>query len=97
MEVTMNGIVAENGQMVTDEMIANWENALENDQWPADWVNVGGIVEGSLPKVAQETATLSLKVPVAMKKVLEEQAKNNGESTGAYVRGVLAQFLMTSA
>jgi hypothetical protein len=34
MEVDMNGIVAENGKVVTDEMIADWESALERDEWP---------------------------------------------------------------
>lgn len=28
----MNGIVAENGKVVTDEMIADWESALERDE-----------------------------------------------------------------
>lgn len=42
----MNGIVAENGKVVTDEMIADWESALERDEWPSGWVNVGEIVEG---------------------------------------------------
>lgn len=31
----MNGIVAENGKVVTDEMIADWESALERDEWPS--------------------------------------------------------------
>ena len=48
----MNGIVAENGKVVTDEMIADWESALERDEWPSGWVNVGEVVEGKLPKAA---------------------------------------------
>ena len=31
-EVDMKGIVAENGKVVTDEMIAGWESALERDE-----------------------------------------------------------------
>ena len=57
----MNGIVAENGKVVTDEMIADWESALERDEWPSGWVNVGEVVEGKLPKAVPETVTLSLK------------------------------------
>lgn len=94
MEVDMNGIVAENGKVVTDEMIADWESALERDEWPSGWVNVGEIVEGRLPKAATETVTLSLKVPVAMKRALEKEAKAEGKPTGAYVRGILADGLM---
>lgn len=93
----MNGIVAENGKVVTDEMIAGWESALERDEWPSGWVNVGEIVEGKLPKAAPETVTLSLKVPAAMKRALEKEAKAEGKSTGAYARGILADGLMAIA
>ncbi len=31
----MSKIVAENGKVITDEIINEWENALENDQWPS--------------------------------------------------------------
>lgn len=61
------------------------------------WVNVGEIVEGKLPKAAPETVTLSLKVPVAMKRALEKEAKAEGKSTGAYARGILADGLMAIA
>lgn len=93
----MNGIVAENGKLVTDEMIANWEDALERDEWPEGWVNIGEIVEGRLPKVTPDTVTLSLKVPAAMKRAIDGKAKSEGKSTGAYVRGVIADSLMVSA
>ena len=78
----MNGIVAENGKVVTDEMIADWESALERDEWPSGWVNVGEIVEGKLPKAAPETVTLSLKVPAAMKRALEKEAKAERQVDG---------------
>lgn len=85
------------GEVVTDEMIAGWESALERDEWPSGWVNVGEIVEGKLPKAAPETVTLSLKVPAAMKRALEKEAKAEGKSTGAYARGILADGLMAIA
>lgn len=74
-----------------------WESALERDEWPSGWVNVGEIVEGKLPKAAPETVTLSLKVPAAMKRALEKEAKAEGKSTGAYARGILADGLMAIA
>jgi hypothetical protein len=43
------------------------------------------------------TVTLSLKVPVAMKRALEKEAKAEGKSTGAYARGILADGLMAIA
>lgn len=93
----MDGIVAENGKVVTDAMIADWESALERDEWPSGWVNVGDVVDGRLPKAAPETVTLSLKVPAAMKRALEREAKAEGKSTGAFARGILADGLMSMA
>lgn len=90
----MSGIVAENGKVVTDQMIADWESALERDEWPKGWVNVGDVIDAKLPKSASETVTLSLKVSVAMKRALEKEAKAEGKSTGAYARGILAEGLM---
>lgn len=40
---------------------------------------------------------LSLKVPAAMKRALEKEAKAEGKSTGAYARGILADGLMAIA
>ena len=93
----MNGIVAENGKVVTDEMIAGWESALERDEWPSGWVHVGDIVGGKRPKAASATVTLSLKVPAAMTRALENEAKAEGKSTGAFARGILADGLMSMA
>lgn len=76
-------------------MIADWESALERDEWPSGWVKVGEIVLGELPKASPETVTLSLKVPIAMKRALEREAKVEGKSTGAYARGILADGLMS--
>ena len=93
----MNGIVAENGRVVTDEMIAGWEEVLEHDEWPKGWVNVGEIVEGKLPKSLSDAVTLSVKIPAPMKKVIETEAEREGKTTSAYVRGVLADSLMAIA
>ncbi len=93
----MNGIVAENGKVVTDEMIADWESALERDEWPSGWVNVGEIVEGKLPKAAPDTVTMSLKVTASMNRAIDKEAKSEGKSTGAYARGILADGLMAIA
>ena len=30
----MKKVLAENGKAVTDEMIAEWESALDRDEWP---------------------------------------------------------------
>lgn len=93
----MSGIVAENGKVVTDEMIATWEEALERDEWPAGWENVGEIIEGRLPPSLSDSVTLSVKIPAAMRSALEAEALAEGKSASAYVRGVLARSLMATA
>lgn len=45
-----SGIIAENGEVVTDEMISGWEEALGRDEWPNGWANVGEIVEEEPPQ-----------------------------------------------
>lgn len=47
--------------------------------------------------MADVVVTLSLKVPAAMKRALEKEAKAEGKSTGAYARGILADGLMAIA
>lgn len=93
----MNGIVAENGMLVTDEMIAGWETALERDEWPSGWENVGEVYEGRLPSSMADSVTLSVKIPTPMKRVIDSEARSEGETTSAYVRGVLADSLMAIA
>ena len=93
----MSSIVAENGVIVTDEMIADWEAALERDEWPSGWTNVGEVVEGRLPAPMTDSVTLSVKIPAPMKRVIDAEAKNEGKTTSAYVRGVLADSLMSLA
>ena len=93
----MSGIVAENGKVVTDGMIASWESALDADKWPSGWENVGDVVEGRLPTPLSDSVTLSVKIPAPMKRVIEHEAESHGLTTSAYVRGVLADALMTTA
>lgn len=93
----MSGIIADGGKLVTDEMIAGWEEALERDEWPSGWTNVGEVVEGRLPSSLSDAVTLSVKIPAAMKRAIDAEAEHEGKSTSAYVRGVLADSLMATA
>ena len=93
----MSWIVAEDGKVVTDEMIAEWEESLERDEWPAGWVNVGEVVEGRLPTSLSDAVTLSVKIPAPRKRVIDANAEHEGKTTSAFVRGVLAKSLMATA
>lgn len=90
----MDKIIAENGQEVTEEMIEGWCEALDKDEWPSGWRNVGEVVDGRQPQTTSSTETLSVKIPAAMKKAIDREAKDEGLSTSAYVRKLLANSLM---
>lgn len=90
----MAGITAIDGTRVTDEMINTWCDALDRDEWPDGWQNVGDIVEG-MPEVrGPATQTLSVKVPTAMKHAVDKKAKSEGVSTSSFVRAALAKALL---
>ena len=90
----MSDIRAANGQAVTEEMIDRWCEALDRDEWPDGWRNVGEIISGRPPAAAESTAVISLKVPVGMKRAIEREAKNEGLTTSAFARKALEERLL---
>lgn len=89
----MSDIIAANGTKVTDEMIDKWSEALDKDMWPVGWESRSDVVYGRPPISAGGSATLSIKVPKAMKDALEQQAKAHGTTTSNYARTLLAGAL----
>ena len=92
----MSNLVANNGQVVTDEMIENWANSLDADEWPNGWKNVGGIVDGVPKTNSANTETLSIKIPVAMKVAVTKGAQDSGQTTSAFVRGIIENSLISN-
>ena len=91
----MSDITAIDGKVVTDKMINEWSNALDNDKWPSGWRNVGEIVEG-LPKTSSaNTETLSIKIPASMKIAVTKSAQDSGQTTSAFVRGIIENSLVS--
>jgi hypothetical protein len=39
-------VKAADGKVVTDKMIDSWRKALDCDEWPEGWINVGETVGG---------------------------------------------------
>lgn len=76
-------------------MIASWGEALDRDEWPEGWHNVGGVVE-SLPSSSEAMSTISLKVPLSMRRAIEREAKEEGVSISAFVRGALVDRLIAA-
>lgn len=89
--------VAPDGSEITEEMIARWCDAYEQGEFPEDERTVGGVVQGRPPLSADDTVTISLKVPAGMKRAIDGEAKRRGLSASAYMRGAIADSLMRSA
>ena len=70
--------------------------ALDADEWPQGWRNVGGVV-GRPPMSPEGSAVLSVKVPPSMKRALEAKAADSGVSTSDLVRTILADSLAVAS
>lgn len=90
----MKTFKAANGQTVTNEMLNRWSEALDRDEWPQGEYNDGGVIIGRPPLSVGGSSVLSVKLPTAMKRAIESNAKSVGVSTSDYVREVLAKELM---
>lgn len=90
----MTAIRTASGQLVTDEMIDVWCESLDRDEWPSDWVNVGDVVHGKPPIDSGESVVLSVKIPLGMKRAIENRAKDRGVSTSAVARELLEDGLL---
>lgn len=93
----MEPIKTADSKLVTEEMIERWGTALDHDEWPDDWHNNGKVVIGRPPMSAEGSAVLSVKVPPAMKRALENKAKDAGVSTSDMVRTILANSLLAAS
>ena len=90
----MDAIKTSDGRIITKEKLDAWSAALDADEWPRGWVNVGEIVHGRPPLSAEGSAVLSVKVPPSMKRAIEREAKNEGITTSDFVRSLLADGLV---
>lgn len=88
--------IAANGQELTEDMINHWCEAYERGEFPEGERTAGRVVYGRPPLSSEGTATISVKVPIGMKKAIEEQAKAEGVSTSAYARSALADKLLAA-
>lgn len=77
---------------------------------PPLWISVGSLPDGRFAELIgfmdmdgawcvfhAFSVTLSVKIPTPMKRVIDSEARSEGKTTSAYVRGVLADSLMAIA
>lgn len=87
--------IAANGQQITEGMINRWCDSYEKGEFPEGERTVGTVVHGRPPlSNGEATVTLSVKIPIGMKKAIEDEARSEGISSSAYVRGVIADSLI---
>lgn len=89
--------IAANGQEITETMIDNWCDAYERGEFPEGERSVGEVVMGRPPLSSEKTVTLNVKIPVGMKATLARKAAENGTTTSAYVRNVLANDILAAS
>lgn len=87
-------VKAANGTIITDEKLDAWCEAFDKDQWPEGWENKSEVVYGRPPLSAGGSATLSIKVPVAMKEKIAQEAAARGTTISNYARTLLAEGLL---
>jgi len=90
----MDAIKAADGTLVTEKMMKRWTDALDKDEWPKGEYSVGKVIIGRPPLSVEGSAVLSVKVPLAMKRAIEREAKSSGLTTSDYVRTIIASELV---
>lgn len=91
----MSDFVAISGQTVTDEMLDRLEAVYAAGEFPPGSHPVGDVIHGAPRALSAEgSATLSVKIPVAMKRAIADKAKREHVSTSEVVRAMLARSLV---
>lgn len=92
----MEDIKASNGKVVTENMLDEVCAALDADEWPEGWRNVGGVV-GRPPMSPEGSAVLSVKIPPAMKQAIADKAHAAGVPMSVMVRTMLEESLHSAS
>lgn len=90
----MSDFTAIDGQKITDEKLAAWEQDYAQGTFPEGEKNLSQVIHGSPRSLSSEgSETLSVKIPVAMKRALIATAKKQQLTTSELVRITLAKSL----
>ena len=84
---------AADGQIITDEQMDAWSQALGEGEWPKGWESRGKAVH-SKPRLANiNIVTLPVKMPASMKKTIEHEAQKEEMDPSDYARDILKKAL----
>ena len=90
----MSDFTAIDGQKITEEKLAAWEQDYAQGLFPEGERNLSQVIHGSPRSLSGEgSETLSVKTPLAMKRALIATAKKQQLTTSELVRIALAKSL----
>ena len=81
------------GQIITDEQMNAWSQALGEDKWPKGWESRSKAVHSKPRLSALNIVALSVKMPASMKKTIVQEAKKQEISPSCYARDLLKKAL----
>lgn len=82
--------VAEGGIPVSSKMLDSWVESYKAGRLPEGYAFDGPIRPGRPKLIEGEMATITIRIPLSLKKALTREAENAGMTTSGYVREVLA-------
>lgn len=90
----MSAFAVIDGQIITDEKLNAWERGYAQGTFPEGERNLSQVIHGSPCSLSSEgSETLSVKIPVAMKRALIATAREQQLTTSELVRITLAKSL----
>ena len=88
----MGDFTAMNGQAVNDEMLESLEASYAAGEFPTGEYSVGGVIHGAPRALSSEgSAVLSVKVPLAMKRAIQAEARHANTTPSAIVCSLIAR------
>lgn len=82
--------IAEGGTVVNAEMLESWIESYDADELPEGY-SFDGLVRPGRPKLIEgEMTTMTIRVPLALKKAICREAEEQGMTASGYVREVLS-------
>lgn len=81
---------AEDGTVVSAEMLESWTESYEGGALPEGYSFDGPVRPGRPKLIEGEMATMTIRIPLALKKAICREAEEQGMTASGYVREVLS-------
>ena len=85
--------IAENGQVLTDEMLDKMAKRYEDGTWSG---KMGKLVVGRPSLADEDVKSISFRLPVSKISIMDARAANRGETRSEFIRSVIETELAKS-